>query len=153
MNKRDTKFVARIIVLSMSALALGLGARIVLESDELTRLLPRSAAREAMILFAPLVSLMALHYTLAIKSFGIRALLTEALVFAFCASLFLFVTLSYLLGGKVEVPVEECSRWIRSCRDALVHRDNYFWSSVIVLGGLIALFVALNRERIVRWQA
>ena len=30
MNKRDTKFVARIIVLSMSALALGLGARIVL---------------------------------------------------------------------------------------------------------------------------
>lgn len=147
MNKRDTKFVSRIIVLSMTALAFSIAARIALESDELTKLFPRNAAREFMILFAPLVSLMALHYTLAVKSFGMRSLKTEGMIFVFCASIFLAVTLAYFLGVKVEIPPEGCPWWrLRGCEGRWVHRDNYLWSALIALVGLGALLFTLKRE-------
>ncbi len=149
MNKRDTKFVARIIVLATTSLALSIGARIVLQSDELTKLVPRTPLREFMILFAPLVSLMALHYTLAVKSFGMRSLKTEGMVYAFCASLFLAITLAYFFGKSVEVHLNDCPWWkLRGCNGSMMHKDNYFWSAVITLAGFGALFLALTREKI-----
>lgn len=98
MNQRDTKFVSRIIVLSMTSLVFSIGVRIVLENEQLTKLIPRSVAREFLLVFAPLVSLMVIHYTLAVKSFGMRSIQTEGLVYFFCASIFLTITLAYFLG-------------------------------------------------------
>ena len=151
MNKRDTKFVSRIIVLSMTALAFSIGARIILENDELTKAIPRTYAREFMIVFAPLVSLMALHYTLAIKSFGMRSLKTEGMVFVFCASIFLAVTLAYFLGQDVEMPAADCPRWkLLGCEGTIQRQANYVWSLVVALGGFGALILALWREKILR---
>lgn len=149
MNKRDTKFVSRIIVLSMTALAFSIGARVILENDQLTKAIPRTDAREFMIVFAPLVSLMALHYTLAIKSFGMRSLKTEGMVFVFCASIFLAVTLAYFFGESAEIPLGNCPWWkLGGCEGIVTHKANYLWSPVIVLAGVGALFTALKREKI-----
>ena len=151
MNKRDTKFISRIIVLSMASLALSIGARLVLENDELTKLSPRSAARDFMIVFAPLVSLMALHYTFAVKSFGMRSLETEGLVFAFCASIFLAVSLAYFFRQTVEIPLDDCPWWkVRGCEGNVMHKENYLWSSVVAFAGFGALILALKREQILK---
>lgn len=151
MNKRDTKFISRIIVLSMTALVLSVGVRVVLENDQLTKVLPRTSSREFLLVFAPLVSLMAIHYTLAVKSFGMRSLKTEGMVYVFCASIFLAVTLAYFFGQSVEVPAENCPWWrLGGCEGTIEHQSNYFWSSLIAVGGFVALLLALRRERILR---
>lgn len=143
MNKRDAKFVSRIILLSMTALAFSVGARIILENEQLTKAIPRTNAREFMLVFGPLVSLMGIHYTLAVKSFGIRSLKTEAMVYVFCASIFLAVTLAYFFGQSVEVALEDCPWWrFRSCDGIVTHQANYFWSPIIALVGLGSLFLA-----------
>ena len=151
MNKRDTKFVSRIIVLSMTALVLSVGVRVALENDQLTKVLPRTSAREFLLVFAPLVSLMAIQYTFAVKSFGMRSLKTESMIYAFCASVFLAVTLAYFFGQSVEVPAEYCPRWrLLGCEGTLQHRANYIRSAPIAFGGFVALFFALRRESILR---
>lgn len=149
MNQRDTKFVSRIIVLSMTSLVFSIGVRIVLENEQLTKLIPRSVAREFLLVFAPLVSLMVIHYTLAVKSFGMRSIQTEGLVYFFCASIFLTITLAYFFGQSVVLPPENCPWWqIRGCDGAIQRQASYFWSSPFTFFGLFALLLALRRERI-----
>jgi hypothetical protein len=58
MKRRDATLISRIFILSMVALALSIGATIVLESEELTKIVPRTKLREFLIFFAPLVSIM-----------------------------------------------------------------------------------------------
>ena len=151
MNKRDTKFVSRIIVLSMIALVLSVGVRVALENDQITKVVPRTGAREFLLVFGPLVALMVTHYTLAVKSFGMRSLKTEGMVYFFCASIFLAITLAYFFGHSVEVPPEDCPGWrLRGCEGTIQRQANYIWSPVIVFSGFGALFLALRRERILR---
>ncbi len=149
MNKRDTKFISRIIVLTMTALVLGLGARVVLENAELTKILPRSGLRDLLLVIAPLASLMAIQYTLAVKSFGMRSLYTEGMVFFFCASVFLAITLAHFFGQTVELPPEECPWWrVLGCASTAQTQANYIWSPLIISCGFVALFLALQRENI-----
>lgn len=149
MNKRDTKFVSRILWLSMLALTLSIGARVVLESEELTKVVSRTALREFLIVFAPLAGLMGAHYYSAIKSFGIRSLQTEGLIFVFLASLYLAVVVLYFSGEIVVVPSDECEWWrLFGCSGDEVREENYLWSVVLALIGFGALFLVLKREKI-----
>lgn len=151
MNKRDTKFVSRIILLFMTALALSISVRVALESNQLTEVIPRTIMREFLLVFAPLVSLMAIQYTFAVKSFGMRSLETEGMIYIFCASIFLAVTLAYFFGESVDVPAKDCPSWkLLGCKGAKQHQSDYIWSPLIALGGFGALFLALKREKILR---
>lgn len=135
----------------MTALVFSIGARVALENDQLTNMVPRTGARELLLILGPLASLMAIHYTLAVKSFGMRSLKTEGAIFLFCAGIFLAITLAYFLGQDVEMPAADCPRWkLLGCEGTIHRQANYVWSVVVALGGFGALILALWREKILR---
>jgi len=147
MKRRDATFISRIFILSMVALALSIGATIVLESEELTKIVPRTKLREFLIIFAPLVTIMLVQYTYAIKSFGMRSLLTEALVLVFAGSLFLAVTSIYFFADVVVLHASDCPWWkIGGCPDTTIREPNHLWGVGIFAVGIAALLMALWRE-------
>jgi len=147
MKRRDATFISRIFILSMVALAFSIGATIVLESEELTKVVPRTKFREFLMFFAPLVSIMLVQYTYAIKSFGMRSLLTEGLVFAFAASFFLAVTSIYFFADVVVLQAYDCPWWkVRGCPETIIREPNYLLGGVTFAVGIAALLVALWRE-------
>lgn len=149
MNKRDTKFVSRIVVLFMITLCLSVSVRVALENNQLTNLLPRTITRDFLLIFAPLASLMAIQYTLAVKSFGMRSLTTEGMIYLFCVSIFLALSVAYFFGQSVEVPAEDCPQWkLFGCGATVRHQSNYLLSVPIGISGFGALFLALKREKI-----
>lgn len=151
MNKRDTKFVSRIIVIFVFALVFSLGARIVLESAELSKVVPQNATRDLLIFIGPLAALAGLQYTFAVKSFGIRSLLTEALAFAGPAFVFLAITVSYYLGA--EVMIDGCRWWQIGCVEDVVVRSNRIAGVGLSLAGVASIGLVLWRERILRLGA
>lgn len=143
MTKRDVKFIMRIVIMVMMALVAGLGVRVVLESVELLKIAPRTPLRDMLIFVSPIASLAILHYTLALRSFGIRSLQTEGLTFIAVVCVFLAITLPYYFGS----PASKCAFWkILGCNDR-VAKLNYWLLSVIGLVGLVALFLTLRREK------
>lgn len=150
MTSRDVKFVVRIIVMVMMALVAALGARVVLESAELAKIVGRTPLRDMLILFAPIASLAIIHYTLALRSYGIRSLQTEGLTFLAAVCVFLAITLPYYFGSPVSVSVSECAWWRLWGCSAVEIRLNYWLLSLTGVVGVVALLCVLKREKVMR---
>lgn len=150
MTSRDVKFVMRIIVMMMMALVAALGARIALESAKFEKVVGRTPLRDMLILFAPIASLAIVHYTLALKSYGIRSLQTEGLTFLAVVCAFLAITLPYHFGSQVPVSISECAWWKLWGCSADEVKFNYWLLSVIAVVGVVALAHVLRREKVMR---
>lgn len=146
MTRRDMKFVSRCLIISLIALVMSIGVRVVLESGELEKLIPRSPLRDFLLFFGPLVSLMAFHYMLAVKSFGFRTLVAEGLAYSVAMFLFLAVTLSYYFGHIVRVEAV-CPAWkIWGCHPAEARSPNIALAAALILAAVAAAVTLLRRE-------
>lgn len=149
MTSRDVKFVTRVIVMTMVALAAALGVRVVMESAELAKVVKPTPLRDMLSFVAPVASLAIIHYTLALRAYGIRSLQTEGITFLSVVCVFLAITLPYYFGPQVPVFVSECAWWKAwGCR-AVEVQLNYWLLATIVVVGFVALVSALKREGIV----
>lgn len=133
----------------MTALVLGLGVRVFLESAELAKVVKQTQMRDTLVFLSPIASLAMIHYTLALKSFGLRSLQTEGLTYLAAVCGFLAITIPYYFGSPVSVSISECAWWkLWGCSTFEV-RLNYWLLSIIVTIGAAALVRALKQEKIV----
>jgi hypothetical protein len=141
LSKRDTKFFLRLCVLLISSLTLGLAVRVVFSSSEIEKLVAQSLLRDTLLFAAPITSLAVLHYTLAVKSFGLRDAWIEIKAFTGFAMIFASIVAPAVFGGWVATPPADCP-WYKKCPDEMLWDPNLYVASA--LGGIgIALLLSV----------
>lgn len=142
LSKRDTKFFLRLCVLLFSALTLGLAVRAVFATNEIDKMIPQSLARDILLFAAPITSLAVLHYTLAVKSFGIRGARIEVSAFAGFAMIFAAIVAPVVIGVENSVPPTDCP-WYRRCPDDVTWVPNLYIAFTFAGIGVALLLAVL----------
>lgn len=147
LSKRDTKFFLRLCVLLIAALTLGIAVRVVFESSQLGQLIAPSFARNILLFAAPITSLAVLHYTLAVRSFGLRDARVEIAAFFGFTLIFAAIVTPVVFGVWVAMPPADCP-WYRKCPDDMVWAPNVYIASALAgIGIALLLSVIWNQLR------
>ena len=147
LSKRDTKFFLRLCVLLISALTLGLAARVVFSQSQLPEILSPSLARNILLFLAPITSLAVLQYTLAVRSFGMRDAGVEISAFVGFAMIFAAIVAPAVIGKKIAEPPADCP-WYRPCPDVMVLEPNLFFAFALAgIGAALLLTVVWTQLR------
>jgi hypothetical protein len=139
LSRANTKFLLRIIIVSSLSLTLAFGIRVVFQTDEIEKLIPRSAARDILLFAGPITSIAILHYTLAVKSFNIRSLGVEAAAILGNALLYASLVVPIIVGTYIEVPVANCPWYKVRCPDELVWVPNPIMPYILGVSGALVL--------------
>ena len=141
-RKSDAKLINRAAIVSITALALGLGVAVAQQSGEFAKFLPATEAREALFFVAPLATLATVQYTLAGKSFSFKTLAVEGLMLGGAYAWFLAVVLRGYVGTASAR--DDCgwlSGRISGCGDTW--SPNNYLTVGLILGGIIFSFLAI----------
>lgn len=111
-SRRLTRLLLRVLTLVILSLVLALGALVVMENGELRRVWPPTPLRSALVVLGPVAAIWLMNFTLAVKSFGHRSLVSEVLVGLVPTLTYLGVTLS-LAGSVGSGPA--CAWWDPFC--------------------------------------
>ncbi len=134
MGRKEERFAHRLLVLSTVAIVMGIGAVVVKDSAEMQKLVEPSAARDLLLLFAPLAGLAMTGYSLTNRTFSSGGLLSEFIALSGAYSLFLAVALPSFIKREV-TSAEECRMWQIFCEKTLSVRD----LRLTLLFGLLAI--------------
>lgn len=145
-RKSDAKLINRAAIVSITALALGLGVAVAQQSGEFTKLLPATEAREALFFVAPLATLATVQYTLAGKSFSFKSLTVEGLMLSGAYAWFLAVVLRGYFGvAKVR---DDCG-WLGArmfgCGDTWA--PNNYLTVGLIFCGIFCSFLAIWMQK------
>ena len=147
LSKRDTKFFLRLCILLLSALTLGLAVRVVFSTSEIEKLFAQSLLRDVLLFAAPITSLAVLHYSLAVKSFGIRHTWVELVAFTSFAMIFAAIVAPAVIGKAIEVPPADCP-WYRKCVNEIIWvPDLPIAFTLATIGATLLLVVAWSQFR------
>ena len=147
LSRRDTKFFLRLCVLLLSALTMGLAVRAIFSTNQIDVVIPQSLARDILLFAAPITSLAVLHYTLAVKSFGIRDARVEISAFLSFAMIFAAIVAPAVIGVEVATPPVDCP-WYRKCPNGTQWVPNLPIAFALAgIGIALLLFVVWNQLR------
>lgn len=147
LKRRDEVFVHRILVLSILAIAMGVGVVMVKESSEMSKLIEPSLFRDLSLLAAPLAGLALTGFSMKSKTFSSGSLLGEVIALGGSYFIFLAVALPSFLKREV-VSANECRFWEIFCSETLTIRDHRI-SAVFLALGVGLLIVSLFRAGVI----
>lgn len=147
MSSRQNYFVNRIVVLVIIAAVLGIGARVLLESQEIRKVTGTGRLKDLLLLISPVASLALVQYSLATRSHGIRDLITEGLAFALPVCFYLLITLPFYFGSVNIESSLDCAWWkVLGCKTE-TSSPNYLIGIVILLAAGTSIRALINREQ------
>lgn len=112
---RMTRLLLRVLTLAILSLALALGALVVMENAELRRVWPPTPLRTTLVVLGPVAAIWIMNFTLGMKSFGHRSVVSEVLVGLVPTLSYMGVTLS-MIGDVGRVAT--CPWWNAFCEAA-----------------------------------
>ena len=145
LDRRTTRIVFRLMTLIILALVLAVGSLVVMENAELRRVWPPTALRTTLIIIGPIAGIWLMNFTLAVKSFGHRSLLSEMLIGLTPTLVYLGIVLSMMTGIGHTTP---CPWWNPFCvAEAIVPTPDLRILAVFLLAATACVGLLLQRER------
>ena len=138
MKRSDAKFVHRAGVLSLMAIAMGVGVAAVKESGQVSSLIEPSFFRSLSLLFGPLAALAVSSYSLAYRSLSSARLRSEIGILFGSYTLFLGVAAPSFLLRQVQSG-DQCRVWEVWCSNEVWVRSNWLTFPFFLIGSVILL--------------